>query len=98
VQGERLGLDIQANLQSFFDPLSGGPENQGWPFGRDVYASEVYQIIEQTGGVDYVETLRIYTREPDDEWTMVGERLYVPPNNLVHYVLQTDDLQIWAES
>jgi hypothetical protein len=72
VEGERLGSDIQENLRAFFDPLRGGPEDQGWPFGRDVYASEVYQVIEQTSGVDHVEALGIYTREPEDEWTIVS--------------------------
>jgi hypothetical protein len=98
VEGERLGSDIQENLRAFFDPLRGGPEDQGWPFGRDVYASEVYQVIEQTSGVDHVDALGIYTREPEDEWTIVSERLNVPPNNLVHYVALADDLQIWAET
>jgi hypothetical protein len=48
--------------------------------------------------VDHVDALGIYTREPEDEWTIVSERLNVPPNNLVHYVALADDLQIWAET
>jgi hypothetical protein len=48
--------------------------------------------------VDHVEALKIYTREPDGEWTMVGDRLNVLPNNLVHHVAQAEDLEIRAEA
>lgn len=45
------------NLKSFFHPLYGGPEKKGWDFGRNVYISEVYEVIENTEGVDYVDKL-----------------------------------------
>lgn len=41
-------------LNAFFDPLEGGPDGTGWPFGRDVYRIEVMQVIENVQGVDYV--------------------------------------------
>lgn len=44
-------------LNQFFHPLYGGPEKKGWEFGRNVYISEVYEVIENTEGVDHVETL-----------------------------------------
>jgi hypothetical protein len=46
-------------LEAFFDPLSGGPDRMGWPFGRDVYASEVYAVLEQVQLVNYVEDVRV---------------------------------------
>ncbi len=46
-------------LNQFFHPLYGGPEKKGWDFGRNVYISEVYAAIENTDGVDYVETLNL---------------------------------------
>lgn len=42
------------NLTQFFHPLHGGPEKKGWDFGRNVYISKVYEVIENTDGVDYV--------------------------------------------
>jgi hypothetical protein len=41
-------------LKTFFDPLSGGAERSGWPFGRSVYVSELYALLDQVPGVDYV--------------------------------------------
>jgi hypothetical protein len=41
---------IIKNLNEFFHPLH-------WDFGRNVYISEVYEVIENTDGVDYVDQL-----------------------------------------
>jgi hypothetical protein len=49
---------VQA-LNDFFDPLHGGPELTGWPFGRDVYRSEVLQVLDETPGVDHVLSLEL---------------------------------------
>jgi hypothetical protein len=44
---------VQA-LEAFFHPLSGGEQGEGWPFGRSIYISEVFAVIERTEGVDHV--------------------------------------------
>ena len=41
-------------LGQYFAPLSGGSDSNGWPFGRAVYESEVYQVLDQLEGIDYV--------------------------------------------
>lgn len=46
-----------AALEKFFDRLRGGPEGRGWPFGRSVYLSEVYALLDGLPGVDYVSRL-----------------------------------------
>jgi predicted phage baseplate assembly protein len=50
---------ITAALNRFFHPLHGGPDKQGWPFGRDVYRSEVLQVVDETEGVDHVLSLEL---------------------------------------
>lgn len=49
-----LRMRIVKALDDFFNPLTGGPEQTGWPFGRDVYRSEVLQVIDEVMGVDHV--------------------------------------------
>jgi hypothetical protein len=47
-------------LQQYFSPFpGGGPDGQGWPFGRAVYLSEVYDLLEHIEGIDYIEDVRI---------------------------------------
>jgi predicted phage baseplate assembly protein len=50
---------IVAALDRFFHPLTGGPDGSGWPFGRDVYRSEVLQTIDETAGVDHALSLEL---------------------------------------
>jgi predicted phage baseplate assembly protein len=45
---------VVAALNEFLDPLTGGPEGTGWPFGRNVYRSEILQVIDGVSGVDHV--------------------------------------------
>lgn len=53
-RSERVRRDVVAALDSFLDPLRGGPTGEGWPFGRDVYRSEILQTIDEVPGVDHV--------------------------------------------
>ena len=62
-----------AALEKFFDPLEGGPDGSGWPFGRDVYVSEIYQILVRVPGVRYV------TRTTDQETGVPLDELFVAP-------------------
>jgi hypothetical protein len=43
-------------VKKFFDPRTGGEDGQGWPFGRNVFVSEMYSLLDQLPGVDYVIT------------------------------------------
>ena len=45
----------RAALLRWLDPLTGGPDALGWPFGRPVYLSEIYGVLDALPGVDYVE-------------------------------------------
>ncbi|HYU79695.1 MAG TPA: baseplate J/gp47 family protein [Vicinamibacterales bacterium] len=45
---------IEAALVKFFDAGSGGSEGKGWPLGRAVFVSEIYRLLDQLPGVDYV--------------------------------------------
>jgi predicted phage baseplate assembly protein len=54
-----LQQKIVAALNYFFHPLTGGPDGTGWPLGRDVYRSELMQLIDQVVGVDNVIALEL---------------------------------------
>ncbi len=46
---------IKSRLAAHFDPLSGGSDGRGWPFGQSVYISDLYAFLDAVEGVDYVE-------------------------------------------
>ncbi len=43
-----------AELNNFFSPLTGGPDGAGWPFGGQIYYSDVYRILLGIEGVQRV--------------------------------------------
>lgn len=62
VRGSERGAVLAraaAKLDEFFHPLRGGERGRGWPFGRDVYRSEVMQILAETPGVDALAALEL---------------------------------------
>ncbi|MGD9528298.1 baseplate J/gp47 family protein [Pseudonocardia sp.] len=46
-------------LAAFLDPLGGGPDRDGWPFGRAVYASEVYAELARVAPVRWVDGVEV---------------------------------------
>ncbi len=46
--------DALERTRAFVDPLDGGQDGRGWPLGRALYQSELFQILEGTAGVDHV--------------------------------------------
>jgi hypothetical protein len=79
------------DCQEFFHPLSGGPARGGWPFGRDVHVSEVYELLEKVPGVDYVE--RVTLGGPGVEATG-GEAVKLAPYELVELVAGPDSFEL----
>ena len=52
-------LEILNRLDTFLNPLKGGPDGTGWEFGRTVYYSEVFEEILKRSGVARVEKVVI---------------------------------------
>jgi hypothetical protein len=46
--------DATAALTALFDPVTGGPEGTGWPFGRRPTRADVLRAVAPVGGVERV--------------------------------------------
>lgn len=51
---ETLRQNVSDRLTRFLHPIKGGDESNGWPIGRNVYRSEIYEVIENIEGVNCV--------------------------------------------
>jgi hypothetical protein len=67
-------------LETLFDPLTGGSDGRGWPFGRDVLESEVMATLNELPGVSFVDELGI--SGPEDARPRCGN-LPLCPTELV---------------
>jgi hypothetical protein len=52
-------------VTKFFDPHTGGEDGQGWPFGRNVFVSELYSLLDRLPGVDYVTAITLTPTPPN---------------------------------
>jgi hypothetical protein len=51
-------------LHAYFDPITGGPDKAGWPFGRPVQAGEAYAVLQQLDGTEIVEDVQLFAANP----------------------------------
>jgi hypothetical protein len=51
------GPQVDTLIREFLHPQRGWFDGSGWPFGRDVYFSELFQLLEGYPAVDHVDDL-----------------------------------------
>ncbi|MEV6422454.1 putative baseplate assembly protein [Streptomyces sp. NPDC051662] len=66
---ERLREAALTALYGYFNPLTGGPDGQGWPFGRPIQSGEAFAVLQRVPEVDLVEDVRLFPADP-----MTGQR------------------------
>ena len=49
----------KTRVAQFLDPVKGGPDEAGWAFGRSVFKSEIYQILNAIEGVICVDSVSL---------------------------------------
>lgn len=60
-----LADTIVATIRAYFHPLRGGPDGSGWPFGRAIYSSEIYALLDRQPEIDYVSAVEL-TGKPEE--------------------------------
>lgn len=65
---ENIHARIRQEIEGFFDPHPDPARNTpGWPFGRNVFTSEVYALLDQLPFVDYVTDVKLKANRPNRE-------------------------------
>ena len=64
VNPTRLQEEALAALYEYFNPITGGPDGTGWPFGRPVNVGEVYSVLQGIRGTELVEDARLFGADP----------------------------------
>lgn len=69
---------VRQALSAFLHPLGGGPQGNGWPFGRDLALSDIAGLVESIPGLDVVATITLLL-----DGTPQGNLIGVPPGWMV---------------
>jgi hypothetical protein len=79
-----LEQDCVEALYRYFSPLTGGPDSNGWPFGRPLHSGEVYAVLQRVPGVEYVQDVRLFGADPiTGQRGDAVQRLELGPSTLV---------------
>ncbi len=61
VSWESVQQSALGKLNQFFNPVAeSSMDKKGWGFGRNLYLSEVYDVLEDVLGVDYIDAVLIH--------------------------------------
>jgi len=55
---------ILSRLYRFLNPLTGGLDGKGWPFGRNLFISDVYQCLQGISGVQFIRSVEMFRTQP----------------------------------
>lgn len=66
---EDILLKLRVALYRFLNPLTGGMDGTGWPFGRPVYPSDIVTLFQQIAGVRYLGVVQLFElRKQQQTW------------------------------
>lgn len=51
-------------LYAYLDPLTGGSDGRGWPFGRSLRAGEIFAALQRVPGVELVDEVLLHPADP----------------------------------
>lgn len=72
-----------SSLYAYINPLTGGPDGRGWPFGRTLTIGEVFALLSGVDGVTAVESVELALRDLRRGTRREGgQRIQLPPDAL----------------
>jgi hypothetical protein len=86
---------ITQTLSDLLNPLASG-DNQGWPFGRDVFVSLIYDVLEQIPGIDFITDVMLSSQaKPNDDRSVSADQIWHESGDLVGLRIQQHHLPIY---
>lgn len=61
---ESVQAEALQALYDYLDPITGGPTDTGWPFGRQVHSGELFAVLQRVPGVAVVDDVKLYPADP----------------------------------
>lgn len=80
---ERVRREVEQALYRFLNPLVGGLDGQGWPFGRTLYPSDVYTCLRRVSGIEHIESMRLYHHLAEGNRKEITDKLTITARGLI---------------
>ncbi len=79
---EKIKRQIERALRIFLHPLRGGRSGKGWAFGRNVLKMDLYHVVEEVEGVEFVDQIRLV----DEDRNIQVDQIKIGPGELPYLV------------
>jgi len=80
----QVASDVEKRLYRYINPVCGGPDGNGWPFGVSLSLPEIYATIQGTPNADYIEEAKLFPIDPTTgERQEATTRISISPNSLL---------------
>jgi len=79
---EKVKRGVEVALRRFLHPIRGSRDGKGWPFGRAVLKMDLYHVVEEVGGVEFVDQIRLI----DEDHGIEVEQIKIGPGELPYLV------------
>ena len=73
----------EASLYRYLNPFVGGPDGSGWPFGRDLYVTEIYALLQGVPQAQFVQRVRISVKGAGVGANAPDTRVEVGPSAII---------------
>lgn len=85
VSRNQVEQEVKAKLNAFLNPITGGPNGYGWPFGRPLYTSDIYTCLRDVSNIEFIESVRLFRVEADGQRKAeaAAGRLDVPADSVI---------------
>lgn len=80
---DRLRAVVETALYCFVHPTVGGPDGDGWPFGRALYVSDIYGLVQSIPNVEHVGRVTMEQIVDGVAQPVAGDVLKVPAHTLL---------------
>jgi hypothetical protein len=94
---EDLRNAIKAALAALLSPLP-SDGSQGWPFGRDVFVSDIYRTLETIPGLDFVADVALDSKPTDDGKCVVAAPIWHADGDLIGLTVEQHHLAVFESA
>ena len=91
IDPEIVRQGVLDKISRHLDPIHGGADGGGWPFGRDLYLAEMQSVVQSVRGVEYAQDVTLYqidlqtnqTRAAGQRIALAEDVLLMPSGHVV---------------
>lgn len=83
---EKVRGAVETRLFDFINPLIGGQDGKGWPFGRSLFVADVMAVLQTIPGVNFIRSVKLFPITYDKRQYIRGaekQEIQVPAHGVV---------------